>query len=96
MSPEEHRKWLEDLVARHARELGEHVDAVQIFVSMDGSDVEEKTTCTYRTGRGSILARIQQAREWVMTQDEWAREAARRSAQTDDPDIQERDNESGE
>lgn len=79
-----------------AKELAEHFDTVQILVSVEHED--PSLLVTYRTGRGSILARVRQAGEWVEFQNEFLRHEAARKADANDGeniDYDERDQEAG-
>ena len=67
---------LAELISRHAAELGEHFDSVQIIATIQNSDESEVDT-SMSSGSGSLYARLAATREWVITQDEYVRAKAR-------------------
>jgi len=67
---------LVSLIKRHAQELGEHVDSVQIIATIQNSDESGEDT-SMSAGSGSLYARLAATREWVITQDEYVRAKAR-------------------
>lgn len=75
MSPDE-KQQIQDLVKRHAAQLGEHFDSVQIFVTRHRG--EDTTTAAYEYGAGNFLARFGQVVEWLSIQDQYQREEAKR------------------
>lgn len=86
MNPEDQReevvtKMVDDFVIR----VGEHVESVQVFVSYQSESGE--TTRSYTKGMGNLHARHGHVREWMLIQEEYAREWARNHAED------ERDNE---
>lgn len=66
------REEREAILDNHVQQLGEHFDNVQIFVSTvaDGGDF---TVCVSR-GAGNWHARVNQAREFVLCEEENIRE----------------------
>lgn len=66
---------MEELVQLHARQLGEHVDSVQIFVTRQADGGE--TTQAYSFGTGNFYGRLGQIMEWIVRQEEFIREEAR-------------------
>jgi len=63
-------------VRKHAEELGEHFDGVQIFCSRHEAGTEDGTIhVTY--GGGNWFARYGQIREWLIQKDEQTREKVR-------------------
>jgi hypothetical protein len=57
------------MVKKHASELGEHFDTVQIFCTRHESGTEDGTV-TIKMGTGNWFARYGQVVEWVKKQDE--------------------------
>ena len=77
--PEADLKALKELVDRHAHQLAEHFDSVQIFVTRQHGEVA--STGSYETGVGNFYARFGQVREWLIIQEQYQRnEAIRRDA----------------
>lgn len=72
---------IKEIVQLHARQIGEYVDSVQIFVTKQ-SDCG-KTTRSYEFGTGNFQARICQVKEWVIMQDEYAKVWARKKQEDD-------------
>lgn len=72
---EAEKKAFEELVQSHCRQLGEHVDSVQIFVSKQNDGGEG--TSSYAFGSGNFYTRLGQVSEWVVRQEEYVREEAR-------------------
>lgn len=70
------QKMLLDLLNTFAENLGEHCEAVRIFVTK-GSDDGSGNTIHLTTGRGNMLAQHGQVREWIIMQEEYVREKAR-------------------
>lgn len=64
------------MIQQHVDALGEHFDTVQIFVSRHDMAVEEGTISANR-GSGNWFARFGQVREWLVKQDERARQISR-------------------
>lgn len=67
LSPEEEQriKDVEVMMDRHASELAEHFDAVQIFTSRL---LPDGTTEGYSRGSGNWMARYGQVEQWVKKQ----------------------------
>lgn len=66
---------MQERVQLHAQQLGEHYDHVQIFVTtkVDGGEFSR----SYEFGTGVLHARLGHIREWLLIQDEYAKEWAR-------------------
>jgi hypothetical protein len=62
-----------EVLRRHAAQLMEHFETVQIFVTRD----KKKLTQAMNYGDGNFYARLAQAREFVVRQDEYVRQEAR-------------------
>lgn len=69
-----------DLLKKHAADLGEHFDSVQIIVTKHESD--EIGTVFAHQGAGDYYARLGAVTEWLTRQEELAR--LRVQAQEDD------------
>lgn len=65
-------------VSKHAAQLAEHFEAVRIFVSWSSDDGE--STRTYDTGCGNWFAQYGHIRNWLLAEEEEARQAGRDSA----------------
>lgn len=63
----------EEILQRTTVELGEHFDSVRIFVT--GSEGRESASGT--DGTGNFYAQLGQVREWLLMQDERARDKVR-------------------
>lgn len=74
---EDSNKFIEDLVRKHAAQIGEHVDTVHVFITKHG--IGGAITKSFHYGIGNHYAREAHIREWLSTQDEYVREAARMS-----------------
>lgn len=61
-------------LARHAAQLGEHFDSVRIFATR----TQDGKTFAVSTGSGNWHAQYGTVREWMLQQDERARDTARR------------------
>jgi hypothetical protein len=71
MSPEQK---LEQLVDKALKELGEHCDTVQIFVTAHNPEGEKETcTASYARGIGNWFARFGQVVDWLERKCERAR-----------------------
>ena len=70
---------IEKLAEDFASRLAEHSDSVRIFVTKQG-DGSASNSGYFSTGRGSLFAQIGQVKEWIITQDEYVKENARRNA----------------
>lgn len=79
---EEAREKLDKLIAAHVAQLAEHFQNVTILCS----NLEEDGELTYgfTDGVGNKHARLNQAREWVMYNDEKTRARAHRDAFKED------------
>lgn len=76
MTPQESEdilKMVEDIASK----LAEHVDSVRIFVTKTG-DGSTSNSGAITTGRGNLYAQLGQVKEWILTQDEYVKENARR------------------
>lgn len=72
----------EKRVADALKVLGEHFDAVQIFVLL-----KEENVCEVNArGCGDIYARMGYAREWLLVQEERARMDVRRQIREEEAD----------
>lgn len=69
------------MLEKHANELAEHFDSVQIFVTRHEGG-EKNGTVNASQGAGNWFARYGQVKSWVIKQDECAREEVR--GQNDD------------
>lgn len=72
---EDSNKFIEDLVRKHAAQIGEHVDTVHVFVTKHG--IGGEVTKSFHYGVGNLYAREAHIREWIITQEEYVRETAR-------------------
>ena len=68
-----------------ARQLGEHFDSVQIFVTRHEPG-ERDGTVTACAGIGNWYSRYGQIKEWVIKQDQHAREDVKQEYMDDDGD----------
>lgn len=64
------------IIQKHVDALGEHFDSVQIFVTRHDAAIEDGTVSA-NLGSGNWFARYGQTREWVVKNDERARESVR-------------------
>jgi hypothetical protein len=69
-----------DLIEKHARELSEHFDTVQILATRH-DPANEDGTIYFAIGVGNFYARYGQAVEWIIAQDERTRIKARKDAE---------------
>lgn len=87
MTPEEEyeafKVFLAELVQKKARELGEHVDAVQIFVSTTRKDGIDNNLVSYEFGVGNFHARLGQVHEFIAIQDQYQRNWATRKEENE-------------
>ena len=60
--------------------LGEHFDAVQIFVTRNTGE-EDGNTVSLAMGAGNWFARYGHVREWIIKKDEEARADARKDSE---------------
>ncbi len=65
-----------DLLQKHVNELSEHFDTVQIFVTRHEIGTDNGTVGACRSA-GNWYARLGQVREWLIQQDERARDDIR-------------------
>jgi hypothetical protein len=72
MSEDDEQKEDFKLVSRHAEQLGEHFDSVQIFVTGSHADGDGTTRCITR-GSGNWYASYGAILEWVIAQDQRTR-----------------------
>lgn len=56
----------------------EHVESVQVVVTIHSEDWDSSRSIT--CGRGSLYARLGAVREWLLMQDEYIRDHARKTA----------------
>lgn len=70
------------LIQKHVDQLGEHFDTVQVFCTRH-MPAELDGTAIANRGTGNWHARFGQVREWVIYEEEWIREYARRKSQDD-------------
>ncbi len=75
MTAQEHDDRGRKVIERYIRNLHEHFDSVQIFVTRYNQD--EKTTSSLASGSGNFCARKGQIREWIERMDEQDREMER-------------------
>jgi len=68
-----------ETVSRHCDKLMEHFDSVRIFVTRYSNG----STRTVTKGRGCFYTQQGQVKEWVIQQDEMAREQVRRESNGD-------------
>lgn len=74
--PEAEKNEDMELIARHARELGEYFDSVQILVSRHEPEIEDGTiNASY--GVGNWYSRYGQVRDWLIKADEHIRKNVR-------------------
>lgn len=71
-------------IEKVAQVLGEHFDTVQIFATRHEPGAKDAGTYRFSAGCGNWYARYGQVREWMLMQDEMAREKARRRYNEDD------------
>lgn len=67
-------KQIEEIVERHAAQLGEHFDSVRIFVTRHRG--EDANTVSYEYGLGNFYAQLGQVSEWLAMQDQFQRNHA--------------------
>jgi hypothetical protein len=72
--------------------LGEHCDSVQI-IAVVHNDKGDDMVVSYAAGSGSLYERIGATREWLIRQDEYTKEHARRHAFNDDDETEGGDSE---
>lgn len=68
---EQERASIKKMVDDAATRLGEHVDALQIFVTFH--DGESNDTLSYECGRGNFYTRQGHVDEWLIMQREYQR-----------------------
>ena len=66
---EAENKRIQDIVDRCASQIREHVDTVQILVTLQRDDTE--TTMSYEKGIGNFYARQGQVQEWLTMQTQY-------------------------
>lgn len=79
---EEEKKRITQIVDECAARIREHVDTVQIFVSLQRDDASN--TMTYEKGAGNFCARFGQTVEWVEIQKQYQRNWANRKDAEDE------------
>lgn len=75
------------LLDEHVDKLMEHFDSVQIFATRQHSAVtgdSDKNTMSCESGGGNFYARMGQVREWLIRQDTYVEEHARKSQNGED------------
>lgn len=84
---EEHERDMERVV-KACQDLGEHFDAVEIFVTKHTNPTESdvQKTFTAHRGTGNWCSRYGQVREWVIYEEERIR-CAGRAAESDEKGI---------
>jgi len=66
----------QEIVDKAREALLEHFDSVQVFVTRHAG--ERDVTASYETGGGNFYARLGQVHEWIMIQDQYSRQHAKR------------------
>ncbi len=64
---------IEKMVKQAAAGLSEHVDSVRIFVTYHEGDPVDPLTKTFNYGMGNFYATTGCVKEWVITQDTYAK-----------------------
>lgn len=72
-----------ELISKLAMELGEHFESVRIFVSYK-SESGTGNSIGVDCGNGNLYSQLGQVREWLICQDEYARDHARKQANEDE------------
>lgn len=83
--PEDDNAQFEAVLAT-ARQLGEYFDSVQIFVTRHESG-ERDGTINVNAGIGNWFTRFGQIKEWVIKQEQNAREQVKQDYMDDDGDC---------
>jgi len=65
------KERIKGIVDECVAKIGEHVDAVQVIVSLHNNDI--KNTMSYEKGSGNFHTRIGVVSEWVETQRQYVR-----------------------
>lgn len=71
-----------EIVDRAAASLAEHFDSVQIFVTKH--DGGKQVTRSLESGKGNMQARLGHVHQWLVVQDQYARNYAMRKDREDD------------
>ena len=74
MTDEQRKQYIDKRVS----EIMEVCESVQVSATF--KDTDNGATLCYHTGSGNFYARLGSCREFITTQDEYARENARRNA----------------